>query len=77
MSEARENNQMRIFEEDPEVRWLSSPLKNQHSGRMLSNANSYVTQYAFNNLTNIEAYYSQLNRDPWESVLAEINAKLG
>lgn len=77
MSEARENNQMRIFEEDPDVRWLSSTLKNQHSGRMLSNANSYVTQYAFNNLTNIEAYYSQLNRDPWESVLAEINAKLG
>jgi hypothetical protein len=77
MSEARENNQMRIFEEDPDVRWLSSTLKNQHSGRMLSNANSYVTQYAFDNLTSIEAYYAQLNRDPWESVLAEINAKLG
>ncbi|MFA7020704.1 MAG: hypothetical protein WC215_04040, partial [Bacilli bacterium] len=77
MSEALTNEEMRIFEEDPDIRWLSSPLKNQHSGRMLSNANSYVTQYAFNTITSIDAYKAQLNRDPWESVLAEINAKVG
>ena len=77
MSEALTIEVMRIFEVDPDIRWLSSPLKNQHSGRMLSNANSYVTQYAFNTITSIDAYKAQLNRDPWESVLAEINAKVG
>lgn len=76
MTEALENNELRIFAESPEVRWLSSPLKNQHSGRMLSNANAYVTQYAFNNLTTIDAYFDKLNIDPWENVINEINEVL-
>ncbi|MFA5686733.1 MAG: hypothetical protein WCZ47_00330 [Bacilli bacterium] len=76
MSNALEANELRIFEEESQIRWLSSPLKNQHSGRMLSNANAYVTQYAFNSLTSIDAYVAKLNIDPWESVLNEINGAL-
>ncbi len=77
MSEAKDNNQLRVLMENSEVMWLSTPSKDQYSGSLLTNANADVLKYCYDGITNIEDYKRSVNSGNWTKVLNEINTKLG
>lgn len=79
MDEQNANGKLRILEEDPEVKWLSTPKKNDNSGQLLSGANTLIIQYTYGKspYTNIDAYLKALQSKAWTETLADINNKLG
>ena len=76
MSEASENNNLRIFKEEAEVMWLSSPLKDRYEANLLSQATASVIQYIYNKISNT-TYLNNVTGGEWVSVLEEINETLG
>lgn len=79
MDEQNAAGKLRILEEDPAVKWLSTPKKDDNSGQLLSGANTLVVQYTYgkSSLTTIDAYLNAFNTKAWNETLAEINSTLG
>ena len=76
MKAAKAANQLRVLKEDGQVKWMSTPAKDQHAGALLTNANDDIVKYCYNEI-NKDKFISNVTTGNWATVLAEINAKLG
>ena len=76
MDEKLKNNELRVLEENSQVKWLYTTNKAKHSGTLLSNANTAVIQYC-NNKISFDTYKKTFESNDWKNVLEEINNELG
>ncbi|MCR5185058.1 MAG: hypothetical protein K6C32_03145 [Bacilli bacterium] len=78
MEHAKENGELRIFKEPPEIDWMSTPTKNDKTEGLLADANVNASKYCFGKFKDINAYVAEFAKDKnWAKVLGEINEKLG
>ena len=70
-------SKLRILGEDPQVKWMKTPVKERNVSTLLSEANSTVLNYtlmASNKTFGYDNYYAKkMNTTEWQSVLKEIN----
>ena len=76
MDDKLDNNQLRVIEEDANVKWLSTTNKATKSGTLLDGANSAITQYTYGKISKDE-YLAKFKSSTWTTVLNEINEALG
>ncbi len=80
MLQAKAGGNLRIVKESDDVKWLSTPLKNENTSDLINKANTFVMQYCYKKegLESIDKYVAKMADDyKWKSTLAEINKKLG
>ena len=76
MDAANKAGQLRVFKEREEVMWLSTPLKDQYEGPLLTKANEDVIRYCYGKIDETN-YKKAVTEGKWPDVLAEINKTLG
>lgn len=67
---------LRVIKEDGRVKWLSTPTKGQKSGELLTNAVTAAINYTYGKIDK-DAFIAGASTSTWETVLEEINEKLG
>jgi len=79
MRAAKNNNEMFIFMEPTEIKWMSGPLKNQNTSGMLNEGNDNAMKFCYGETGygDIASYKSKFSSSKWDPTLAEINNKLG
>ena len=77
MQNQQDNNNLRILSEPSEIKWLSTPTKDERSGGVLEAANKSVQDYLYNSDYKIEDYITEVSTGYWSIMLDEINKKLG
>lgn len=83
MKEALANNELQIFEEPADIKWMSTESKDEFTDGMLNSANAIVLNYCYgtSGITTDEIFKSKFNTtdrgSKWTKTLNEINAKLG
>lgn len=75
MDTENSKSNLKILEEDPSVKWLTTPKKAAKAGGLLENANANVIQYAYGKIDK-NKYLANLNTQTWIDVLNEINEAL-
>ena len=70
-------SKLRILGEDPQVKWMKTPVKERNVSTLLSEANSTVLNYTLmssNKAFGYDNYYAKkMNTTEWQNVINEIN----
>lgn len=79
MKEAKQNNNLVIFQEPSEIKWLSTPKKDNNTSALIEEGNNNAMNFVYlvNGYTTKEEYKSKFAIAKWTDTIAEINSKLG
>ena len=77
MKQAKNENKLRVVKEPADIDWMSTPIKNDKTETLLSDANVAATKYAYSKLSLADYEKTFTSNANWTKVLNEINEKLG
>ena len=77
MKTQKDAGHLRVVKEPADISWMSTPTKNDKTESLLNDANTDVHKYCIGKNGSIDDYKKKFNTSNWNTVLAEINAKLG
>lgn len=78
MNQAKRNNELVVFTEPAEIKWLSTRLKDQNTSSMITKGNENAMNYCYpeGNLKTVDAYKAAFPVS-WDQTIEEINKALG
>ena len=77
MTQAKANGELAIFQERGDIKWLSTPLKDDNTEGLIDDGNAHAQRYCYNEYTTAEEYKSKFNVAKWTDTIAQINQYLG
>ncbi len=79
MKEANEAGNLVTFQEPANVKWLSTPLKDDNTSALIKEGNDTALNYCYgsNGISSWEDYVAKLSTAKWTNTIAEVNSALG
>ena len=79
MKTAKQNNELVTFGEPANVKWLSTPLKDQNTSALIKEGNDHALQYTNgkSGYGSHEDYIAKFNTAKWTNTIAEVNRAIG
>ena len=79
MKTAKTNGELVTFSEPANVKWMSTPLKDDNTSSLIKEGNDNALNYCYNvdGFQSEEEYKGKFNTAKWNNTIAEVNSALG
>lgn len=79
MKTAKANGELVTFSEPANVKWMSTPLKDDNTSSLIKEGNDNALNYCYNvdGFQSEEEYKGKFNTAKWNNTIAEVNSALG